>query len=53
MAQHRQTLFFGIAGGSGCGKTHLARRVRELAGADHVEIISMDQYFLSSGPERA
>lgn len=51
MAQHCQTLFFGIAGGSGCGKTHLARRVRELAGPDQVEIISMDQYFRSSGDE--
>lgn len=51
MAQLPQTLFLGIAGGSGSGKTHLAKRVRELAGSDHVAIISMDQYFRTSGAE--
>jgi len=53
MAQHRQTLLFGVAGGSGCGKTHLARRVCELAGQDQVAVISMDQYFRSSGHEES
>jgi len=38
-------IFIGIAGGSGSGKTYLARRIQEVAGADLVSLISMDQYF--------
>lgn len=45
----RQTIFLGIAGGSGSGKTHLARRVLELAGKEHAALISMDQYFRTTG----
>ncbi|HRI42596.1 MAG TPA: hypothetical protein PLL78_10455 [Fimbriimonadaceae bacterium] len=41
-------VFLGIAGGSGSGKTHLAQRVRELAGPQVAALISMDQYFRTS-----
>jgi len=40
-----KTVFVGIAGGSGSGKTYLARRVMELAGEGVAAVISMDQYF--------
>jgi len=49
-----QTVFLGIAGGSGSGKTYLARRVAQLAGPDKAALISMDQYFRNtsgSAPE--
>ena len=35
----------GIAGGSGSGKTFLARSVANVVGTDQVAILSMDQYF--------
>jgi uridine kinase len=38
----------GIAGGSGSGKTHLARTVAQAVGHDKVALLSMDQYFRSS-----
>lgn len=41
-------IFLGIAGGSGSGKTYLAKRVRDLAGPNKAAMISMDQYFRSS-----
>lgn len=44
----RNTVFLGIAGGSGSGKTYLARKVCELAGSENAALISMDQYFFSS-----
>lgn len=44
----RNTVFLGIAGGSGSGKTYLARKVCELAGPENAALISMDQYFRSS-----
>lgn len=40
-------LIIGIAGGSGCGKTHLARQIAEEAGDGYVSVLSMDQYFLT------
>ena len=40
-------VLIGIAGGSGCGKTYLARRLQTQAGADKVAVLSMDQYFRS------
>lgn len=43
-----KTIFLGIAGGSGSGKTYLARRVHELVGSDIAALISMDQYFKPS-----
>src|SRR5579859_6259057 len=42
-------VLIGIAGGSGSGKTYLARRVREQAGPEKVAMLSMDQYFTSEG----
>ncbi|MBX7133222.1 MAG: hypothetical protein K1X67_11145 [Fimbriimonadaceae bacterium] len=45
---HERPIFLGIAGGSGSGKTHLARRVRDLAGHENAALISMDQYFRTS-----
>ncbi len=40
-------VLIGIAGGSGCGKTYLARRLQTQAGVDKVAVLSMDQYFRS------
>jgi len=40
-------VLIGIAGGSGSGKTYLARQVREQAGPDKIAVLSMDQYFRS------
>ncbi len=42
-----QSLILGIAGGSGSGKTYLAKRLAEEA-ADQATVLSMDQYFDSS-----
>ncbi len=41
-------LILGIAGGSGCGKTYLARTIAANVGHEHVQILSMDQYFRSN-----
>lgn len=38
-------LVIGFAGGSGCGKTHLAHEIRDAAGHENVSVLSMDQYF--------
>jgi uridine kinase len=38
-------LVIGFAGGSGCGKTHLAHEIRDAAGQENVSVLSMDQYF--------
>lgn len=49
-----QPVLIGIAGGSGSGKTWLARRICQLGGPS-VGLISMDQYFLTENllhPER-
>ncbi len=46
---NNQTVFMGIAGGSGSGKTYLAKRVRDLAGSQNAALLSMDQYFRSTG----
>jgi uridine kinase len=47
-------VLIGIAGGSGSGKTYLARRLQSQVGADKVAVLSMDQYFRSlSDAERA
>ena len=42
----------GIAGGSGSGKTYLARAVAEAVGHDSVALLGMDQYFRTSPSER-
>lgn len=44
-------MLIGIAGGSGSGKTYLARRIQREVGPQHVSVLSMDQYFRSLGPE--
>jgi uridine kinase len=44
-------LVIGLAGGSGCGKTHLAYEIQEAEGDDNVSILSMDQYFTDIDPE--
>lgn len=44
MSLHRP-LIIGIAGGSGCGKTYLAREVQRSVGDGLVSVLSMDQYF--------
>ncbi len=41
-------LVIGIAGGSGCGKTHLANDIAQIVGNENVLILSMDQYFCST-----
>ncbi|HEY8380398.1 MAG TPA: uridine kinase [Nannocystis sp.] len=46
-----QPVLIGIAGGSGSGKTYLARRIQREVGPQHVSVLSMDQYFRSLGPE--
>ncbi len=47
-------VLLGIAGGSGSGKTYLARRLQSQVGADKVAVLSMDQYFRGlSDAERA
>ena len=46
-------VLIGIAGGSGSGKTHLARVVQEQAGDSLASLLSMDQYFLSEAGKDA
>jgi len=48
-------LVVGIAGGSGSGKTHLARQIVSELGEDRASLLSMDQYFRSevTDPEEA
>lgn len=38
-------IMIGIAGGSGSGKTYLAREIQQEVGHDHVSILGMDRYF--------
>ncbi len=47
----RRPFLIGIAGGSGSGKTFLARTVAEAVGEDKVALLSMDQYFRSSSAQ--
>lgn len=44
-------VLIGIAGGSGSGKTYLARRIQREVGPAHVAVLSMDQYFRSLSPD--
>ncbi len=44
---HEAPVLLGIAGGSGSGKTYLARRIQQAAGPEQVAVLSMDQYFCS------
>ncbi len=41
-------LVIGIAGGSGCGKTHLANEIAKAVGEENVLVLSMDQYFINT-----
>lgn len=45
-----RTLFIGIAGGSGSGKTHLARNLAHDLGGEYAQVLSMDQYFRTNAP---
>ena len=45
--QFESPVLLGIAGGSGSGKTYLARRIQQAAGPEQVSVLSMDQYFCS------
>lgn len=45
MREKQRPLVIGFAGGSGSGKTHLAREVADAVGQDKVALLSMDQYF--------
>lgn len=45
------TLVVGIAGGSGSGKTHLAREIASELGEANCAFVSMDQYFRSHSAE--
>lgn len=47
----RLPVLLGIAGGSGSGKTYLARRIRDVVGPDGVAVLSMDQYFRTLSAE--
>jgi len=40
-----ETIIIGIAGGTGSGKTTLAKRLKEKFGADEVSLISHDNYY--------
>ncbi len=44
-------ILIGIAGGSGSGKTYLARAIQREAGEEYVSVLSMDQYFRTEDPE--
>jgi uridine kinase len=46
-------LVIGIAGGSGCGKTHLANEIAKVVGEENVLVLSMDQYFCSTDDPKA
>ncbi|MBL8065286.1 MAG: uridine kinase [Chthonomonadaceae bacterium] len=45
MKQKGPPVLIGLAGGSGSGKTFLARQIQVEAGADSVALLGMDQYF--------
>ncbi len=50
----KRPFILGIAGGSGCGKTYLARTIAQSVGREQVQVLSMYQYFRSNhGAERA
>lgn len=51
--QKKRPILIGLAGGSGSGKTYLARSIQEGAGAEHVAVLSMDQYFRTEDLEVA
>lgn len=46
----KRPFMLGIAGGSGSGKTHLARQVVRDLGEANASLLSMDQYFRSPEP---
>ncbi|MEZ4448868.1 MAG: hypothetical protein R3B09_05245 [Nannocystaceae bacterium] len=47
----RLPVLLGVAGGSGSGKTYLARRIQRDVGEAGVAVLSMDQYFRTLSPE--
>lgn len=44
-----RVLLIGIGGGSGSGKTALARRIQDAVGSDDVAVIELDSYYLDFG----
>lgn len=44
-------LMLGISGGSGSGKTYLAKRIAKELGPEHASVVSMDQYFRTTHEE--
>lgn len=50
---NNRPLVIGIAGGSGCGKTHMAMDIAQAVGEDNVLVLSMDQYFCSTDDPQA
>ncbi len=47
MSQQQRPILLGIAGGSGCGKTYLSKKIRDEVGREFVSVLSMDQYFVT------
>ncbi len=47
MSQQQKPILMGIAGGSGCGKTYLSKKIRDEVGPEFVSVLSMDQYFVT------
>ena len=45
-AQGRRPFLIGVAGGSSSGKTTVAERLAELAGAEHLALIKLDSYYV-------
>lgn len=51
MSQQQRPILIGIAGGSGCGKTYLSKKIRNEVGDEFVSVLSMDQYFVTRTPD--
>ena len=45
MAQHREPIIIGVAGGSGSGKTTLAQSILEEIGSDRIAFLPHDAYY--------
>jgi uridine kinase len=47
----KRPFLIGVAGGSNSGKTTIATRLAELAGADHLSLIKLDSYYVERSDE--